>query len=243
MKSRKIFWLTTTSLILSVVISACNIGATPAPTQDPGAIQTQAFEIVALTQQVLGQTQTAAAIPPTVLPTNTAVPTNTVPPLPTSGLLFTNTPFAFNTQQPGITPLVVGSTPIATVGIISTTTTKNGCSDGYLISESAPYDGKTILVGEQFTKSWEFINVGSCTWDEGYSFAFVQEFSTGGYGGKDFVIPKNGPFVEPQKTTTFTVTLKTPKTPGEYIWYFKLKDDQGNYFGSLVWTKIVAVTK
>lgn len=222
------------------MISSCNIGATPAPTQDPGAIQTQAFEIV-LTQQSLGQTQTAAAIPPTVLPTNTAVPTNTAPPIPTSGLLFTNTPFALNTQQSGFTPLANSGTAIATVGIISTTTTKNGCNDGYLISESKPDDGKIMAIGTEFDKSWTFINVGTCTWDEGYSFAFVEEFSTGGRGGKDFVIPKNGTFVEPQKTYTFTVKLKTPKTPGEYIWYFKLKDDTGQYFGSLVWTKIIAV--
>lgn len=240
MKSRKIFWLITISLIISVVISACNIGATPAPTQDPGVIQTQAFEIV-LTQQSIQQTQTAAAIPPTSLPTNTFVATNTIVPLPTSGLLFTNTPFALNTQQPGFTPLADGTTPIATVGVVSTTTTKNGCNDGYLISEGGPYDGKTILTNTEFTKTWEFINVGTCPWDEGYTFAFVPEYSTGGKGSKDFVIPKGGPFVEPQKTIIFTVTLRTPKTPGEYIWYFKLKDDQGNYFGSLVWTKIIAV--
>lgn len=242
MKSRKIIWLVMLTLITSILISACNLGATPASTQDPVAVETQAFEIV-LTQQSLGQTQTAAAIPPTALPTNTAVPTNTIPALPTSGLFFTNTPFALNTQQPGFTPLADGSTPIATVGIISTTTTKNGCNDGYLISEGGPEDGKTILVNTEFTKTWEFINVGTCTWDEGYIFAFVAEFSTGGKSSKDFVIPKNGTFYKPGDKAIFTVTLRTPKTPGTYIWYFKMKDDAGNYFGSLVWTEIISVTQ
>ncbi len=238
MKSRKLIW--SVGLLISLGLSACNLGATPPPTEDPGAIQTQAFEIV-LTQSALQQEQTAQAIPPTPLPTNTAVATNTLAPLPTSALFgATNTPFAINTQQPGITPLAISTS--ATVGIISTTTTKNGCNDGYLISESKPLDMEKVRVNTEFTKSWEFINVGSCAWDEGYSFAFIQEFSTGGYGGKNFTIPKEGPFVEPQKTITFTVSLRTPKTPGEYIWYFKLKDDSGNFFGSLVWAKIDVVT-
>jgi len=239
MKSSKLIWLVG-ALIVSLALSACNIGATPPPTEDVGAIQTQAFEIV-LTQSALQQTQTAAAVPPTPLPTNTLVPTNTLPPLATSSFGATNTPFSINTQQPGITPLSINTSP--TVGVISTTTTKNGCNDGYLISESQPYDGKTILVNKEFTKSWDFINVGTCTWDEGYTFAFIEEFSTGGRWGKDYVIPKNGTFIKPGETVTFTVSLRTPKTPGEYIWYFKLKDDSGQFFGSLVWTKIVAVTE
>lgn len=242
MKFRKMLWLVTLPLITSIVISACNLGATPAPTQDPGIVQTQAFEIAA-TQIALQQTQTVAAFSPTPLPTNTIMPTNTVAPLPTSGLFFTNTPFALNTQQPGFTPLANSGTPIATVGVISTTTTKNGCNDGYLISEGGPEDGKIMAISTEFQKSWEFINVGTCAWDEGYTFAFVEEFSTGGRFVKDYTIPKGGTFIKPGEKFTFTVTLKTPKTPGDYIWYYKLKDDTGNYFGSLVWAKITAVNE
>lgn len=234
MKFSKFKWLAGVTLI-SILISSCNIGATAAPTEDPGAIQTEAFQIV-LTQSASQQTQTAAAVPP---PTNTPLATNTLSPLPTSGLFSTNTPFALNTQQPGLTPLVIGGSP--TVGVISTTTTKNGCNDGYLISESGPYDGKTILIGTVFDKSWEFINTGTCSWDEGYTFAYIEEFSTGGRHTKDYTIPSGGEFIKPGATVTFTVTLKVPKTPGEYIWYYKLRDDAGQYFGSLVWTKLIAV--
>lgn len=113
---------------------------------------------------------------------------------------------------------------------------------GVFVSEGGPADGKTIGINTEFTKTWEFINVGTCAWDEGYTFAFVQEFSTGARPvKKDFVIPKDGPFVKPSERYTFTVELKTPKEPGEYIWYFKLRDDAGNFFGSLVWTKIIVV--
>ncbi|MCB0118173.1 MAG: hypothetical protein H6634_08075 [Anaerolineales bacterium] len=243
MNFRKFRWLAGITFA-AVFISSCNIGATPPPALDTGAIQTQAFGQV-LTQVADQETQTAAALPPTPFPTNTLAPTNTLPPLPTADVfaLNTNTPFTFNTQQPGLTPQVNGLVTTVTAGIYSTVTTKNGCNDGYLVSESLPYDGKTILLGTVFDKSWDFLNTGTCAWDEGYSFAFVEEFSTGPrYGnGKDYIIPKDGPFTKPGETRTFTVTLKTPKTPGEYIWYYKIKDDAGLYFGSLVWVKVISV--
>lgn len=227
----------------ALLLNACNIGATPQPTQDVGAIQTQAFSLV-LTQSAEQAAQTAAAVPPTPFPTNTVPPTNTLPAIPTAGAfgILTNTPFAFNTQQPGLTPSIqIGITP--SPGAYSTVTTKNGCNDGYLISETQPYDGKTILLNTVFDKSWEFINTGTCNWDEGYSFVFIQELSNGPKygGGKDYTIPKIGPFTKPGETRIFIVTLKAPKEPGEYTWYYKIRDDAGNFFGSLVWVKIISV--
>lgn len=239
MKLRKSIWLVVLILI-STILSSCNLGATPAPTQDPGAIQTQAFGLVQ-TQAAEQQAQTAAAIPPTLPPTNTSAPTATSEVIPTALPLDipTNTPFAFNTQQPGLTPqLLVSPSAVTSLG---TVTTKNGCNDGYLVSESLPYDGKTILLKTEFTKSWEFLNTGTCNWDEGYSFAYVEEFSTGPRYGKDYIIPKEGPFTKPGESRTFTVLLRAPNKPGEYTWYFKIKDDAGNYFGSLVWTTIISV--
>ncbi|HNO93427.1 MAG TPA: NBR1-Ig-like domain-containing protein, partial [Anaerolineales bacterium] len=152
------------------------------------------------------------------------------------------TPFVFNTQQPGLTPQS-GLSFTATVGVYSTTTTKNGCNDGYLVSESQPYDGKTMSANIEFDKTWDFINTGTCAWDEGYTFAFVEEFSTAPLYTvpKNYIIPKAGPFTKPGETRTFKVTLRVPKDPGEYIWYYKIKDDAGQYFGSLVWVKVISV--
>ncbi|GAB1469268.1 hypothetical protein MASR2M66_01440 [Chloroflexota bacterium] len=243
MSFRKFRWLAI-FILAAMLISACNIGATPPPTQDTGALQTQAVAQV-FTQAAEQSAQTAAAVPPTPLPTFTLAPINTLPAIPmTSFEIATNTPFNFNTQQPGLTPQA-GLSFTATVGVYSTVTTKNGCSDGYIVSESKPLDGKQILINEEFIKSWDFINTGSCAWDEGYKFAFVEEFSTGPkyVVPKDYVIPKQGPFTKPGETRTFTVHLKVPKTTGEYTWYFKMKDDAGQWFGSLVWVKIVAVLK
>lgn len=248
MISRKSIWLAGT-LLVGVVLSACTLGATPPPTQDPGAIQTQAFSVV-LTQAALDQTQTAQALPPTALPTDTPLPTATatIGLIPTAAAFGTNTPFAFNTQEPGLTPLALPSTA-PTAGAYSTLPTTNGCNDAWYISESAPYDGDELKAGKELFKTWDLLNKGTCTWDEGYQFTFRKEYSSSpegaviGYFGKDYMIQKTGPFIKPGQTGTFKINFTVPKIAGDYVWAFKLKDDAGNLFGSLVFMKFTVVSE
>jgi hypothetical protein len=233
MKSRKSIWLVGATM-LAIILSSCNIGAT-APDDDPDAIQTQAFSIV-LTQAALQQTQTALAEPPTSLPTDTPPPTVELPTF--SPLEGTNTPFAFNTQQPGLTPL---ASPIPTVGVVSTVTTKNGCNDAAYLGEGGVQDGDEIEAGKNFNKSFMLLNTGECTWDEGYGFMFVPEFSTPGFQGYNIVLPKDKPedYTKPGFGNTYVLKLTAPKTAGTYKAYWKLRDDVGNFFGPLVWLEIV----
>ncbi len=231
MKARRLKWLIG-FIASAIILSSCNMGATPAPTLDVGAIQTEAFNQV--------MTQAVAAYTPTLMPTNTLMPTSTLaaPPTfaPIGGGVETPTPFAFNTPLPGLTPVVLS--PVPTVaGAVATITTKNGCNDGILISESAPYDGAYLEAGKDYQKSFEFLNTGSCAWDEGYVFAFLSTYSTEGFNGSDIVFQKSTDHVEPQKGITLIVKFKASKTPGEHIGVWKLKDDGGNYFGSMVWIK------
>ncbi|MBI5963808.1 MAG: hypothetical protein HY863_10070 [Chloroflexi bacterium] len=231
MKLRNSLWLAGT-MILAIILSSCSLGATPAPTEDPGVIQTQAVSIV-LTQVSMQQTQTALAIPPTQAPTNTPVPSPTLGTAPTFAPVGGGTPFAFNTQQPGLTPL---ASPFATIGIVSTVTTKNGCNDGTFQGESEPYDKDVVAAGKTFKKSWMILNSGTCAWDEGYSFTFIPELSSPELKGYSIVLKKSAPeeYTEPQHSQTFVVKLEAPKTAGEYKGYWKLRDDAGNYFGPLV---------
>lgn len=245
MKSSKIIWLVMVTLITSIVIGACNIGATPAPTQDPGFVQTQAFEIV-LTQQSIQQTQTAVSIPPTPLPTNTNVAIVTVGVLPTSNTFdATFTPFALNTQQPGLTPqLLVTPTVVA----LNTFTTTNGCNDGAYVGETDPLDKESIKVGKEFAKGWTILNTGTCAWDEGYVFDYLQDYfpaetNVSQLNGYDIVLKKNAAeeYTKPKHTQSFIVKLKAPSTPGQYKGYWKLRDDAGNYFGPLVYVWVTVV--
>jgi len=247
MISRKFFWMVWVVLI-SILLGACNIGATPIPTDDPGAIQTEAFNLVN-TQAADQLTQTAQAEPPTAQPTNTLQPTATLDGIPTfDPAAGSNTPFAFNTQQPGLTPFAAVTANANTPGAYSTITTENGCNNGWMLSEGGIYDGKTIKYGTEVTKSWDLYNSGTCQWDEGYSFTFRPEYSYSPEGAsvlyyfnKDIVIGKNDPITKPGETRTFTITFKVPKKIGEYLWAFKMKDDGGNLFGPLVFTKFVSV--
>jgi len=238
MKLRKTLWLA--FLILpALILGACNMGGAPAPMQDAGVIQTQAMELVA-TQFAMQQTMTALAVPPTPLPTFTLFPSPTPGTPPTFvpiGTPGAGTPFAFNTPSTGFTPLAASALP--TIGIVATMGTKNGCNDGKYLGETKPYDKDVVQAGKQFSKGWMIENTGTCTWDDGYVFAFQKDLSTPGLNGYNIVINKNDEFTKPGHSQTFIVKLKAPDAAGEYKGYWKLRDDAGNYFGPLVYVWIV----
>jgi len=223
--------------LFAALLSGCNIGATPVPTVDVGAIQTQAFSQV--------MTQAAAAFTPTPMPTNTPEPTPTLAAPPTFAPIGGDaapTPFSFNTPIAGLTLPAVSPVPTQ-AGAVATITTKNGCNDGLMVNESAPYDGQVLEPGEFFQKNFDFVNTGSCKWDEGYVFVFLPGYSTEGFKGYDIPIKKVEDFVAPQKGITFSLKLNASMQPGTHIGAWKLRDDGGNYFGSMVYVKYVVLTR
>ncbi len=235
MKFRKLQW-PMVFIILSIILSSCNLGATPVPTQDLGAIQTEAFN------QVL--TQVALASSPTPMPTNTALPVTVTPLVPPTFAPVgggNGTPFPFNTALPGLTPLALSS-PVPTLpgGMLPT---KNGCNDGIFTGESAPYDGTVLEPSHAYDKNFTYINIGSCTWDEGYAFVFMPSFSDPDFKGYDIIIKKPEDFTPPQKSITFTLKLVASHKPGVHTGAWKLRDDAGNYFGSMVHIQYVIGTK
>ena len=233
MKFRNSLWLAGAT-ILAIIMSSCSLGATPAPTQDAGAIQTQAVSM-ALTQVSMQQTQTAMAIPPTPMPTNTLLPTLSV--LPTFAPAGTS--LVINTLLPGMTPL---GTPFPTLGSGAPVgTTKNGCNDGTFEFDTgaAVVDWTVLKPKTKYTHAWSIINTGTCTWDEGFSFFLIKELSSPviEWGKTEIVIKKASEFTTPQHSQVFSLNFLTPANPGRYAAYFKLKDDSGNVFGPQVWIK------
>jgi hypothetical protein len=224
-------------LLVAITLSACNLGATPAPTQDVAALQSTAMAQV-LSTVSSQQTQTAAAVSPTALPTDTLVP-----PTATVEINFsTTTPLVgFGTQLPGLTPLAIST---VTSGVISTVTTKNGCNDGTYIGETKPFDYDEVNSGEEISKGWTILNTGTCDWDEGYVFQFLAEQSDAEIKGPSIVLPKSKPgdYTKVGHSQTYIVKFNAPKTAGVYKGYWKLKDDGGNFFGPLV-SIIITVRK
>ncbi|MDO9303140.1 MAG: hypothetical protein Q7T89_17255, partial [Anaerolineales bacterium] len=68
---------------------------------------------------------------------------------------------------------------------------------------------------------------------------FQPAYSTPDFKGYDIVFRKAEDFTAPQKGITFIIKLNASNVPGEHIGSWKLRDDGGNYFGSLVYVKYV----
>lgn len=212
---RKLAWLSISSLP-AILLTACNLGATPEPTVDVNAIYTSAAEtaLAAFAQQM---TQTAQAASPTPLPTNTSLPTNT--------------PFATLALT---TP--VGGTPFPTLAVSTPIGTASGplCNDAVFIADVTVPDGSEMNPGQDFEKVWAIQNSGTCTWDEGFIFAWVSGDDLDGY---DILIDTKNDynyhdFVDPGETANFKVTLTAPLTERDYTSCWRMKSDSGFYFGT-----------
>jgi len=235
-------------LVGSLLLSSCNAGATPAPTLDVNAVNTA---IVGTTVAQLSAqfTQTALAVPtdtPASLetPTPNNIPTLVLPTLPdSSGASPTLDPAALPTFSFVNTPITVaGSTPIATsippsAGQVNNSTA-SGCNDALFVGETLP-DGSVIGAGKKFTKAWQLQNTGSCTWDDGYVFAFLPDVSSSAILGYDITIHTTDEFTKPGHSQSFIIKLTAPATAGEYKGYWKMKTDTGTYFGPRVYFDIV----
>ncbi len=212
-------------LLLAIALTACGAGSTTEPTQNADVIYTSvAGTMVAqLNDQ---QTQTAQAIPPSSLPSPTTADTFT--PLPTVPAAPSVTPFTINTPGSVVQPTIfTGGTPGSTGA---------GCADSKFISETPPADGTQFSKGENFSKSWSFMNSGTCTWSNSYSFGFQNGDRL---GGKEIVISRSVDFVLAGQIKTFTVQFEAPISAGHYKGFWQMRTPAGGSFGSRVWIDIV----
>ena len=245
-------------LPISILLAACGSFATPAPTLDVNAVNTA---IVGTTvAQLSGQfTQTALAAPtntPASIETLASVPTLALPTLAgdiSSGtsptvdaaalptFSFVTTPGTNNTITSGLTPFA-GVTPLATaaqnISSGQPASTASGCNDSLFVTETLP-DGSSVVAGNGFTKAWEIKNTGTCTWNAGYTFAFLPDVSNSAIKGYDITIKTTDTFTKPGHSQSFIVKLTAPSASGEYKAYWKMKDGTGNYFGSRVYFDII----
>ena len=229
MKLRKYTWLTI-FLLVSLILSSCNLGATPAPTEDPASIQSTAFAQVMSTVDAQ-KTQTAAAIPPTVAPTDTLIPTITLQATLDFSAGASQTPLV------NFTPLTIAT---VTPGVVTTLTTKNGCNDGLYMGEAPHYTDAghylEVTIGETIEQYFHFKNTGTCNWDEGYAFMFQPELSSPEVTGNNIILVKNKPtdYTVVGDEVRYKAIIKAPKVAGDYAAFWKLRADDGSEFGPLV---------
>ncbi|RPH71080.1 hypothetical protein EHM76_06340 [bacterium] len=197
-------------VMLSVLLSACNLSAAN-PTQiGPDQINTIAAQTVeALTTQMAPPPATATNTPEpaTATPMVTATSTLAIPTLNLTPGALTNTLIPL--------PTSAGSTE---------------CNKVFFLEDTTIKDGTVFKPETEFTKTWKIQNSGSCTWTTLYSAVpFSNDPASPAITGDgEFPVKAN---VAPGGLLQITVKMFAPKEEGTYTQYWKMQDDAGNNFG------------
>ena len=229
--------ITTFLLATTLVLTACNVGATAAPTVDINAINTAALG-TAMAQISAQQTMTALAAP-----TFTPSATNTPPTLATVGLPTTAgaalpttsaggalPTVSFNTTLAANTAPAAGFTAVGGVPQVGVTAAVGQvCNNLVYVADATIPDGTVFDGGEDFTKTWRVQNAGTCKWDEGYKLVYLS--------GDDEIDPVSvklqaDDFIDPGATGELSVELTAPLKAGKYTGSWRMQADNGEYFGN-----------
>ena len=109
------------------------------------------------------------------------------------------------------------------------------CNHALFISETVE-DGTDFDPNDNFTKTWRLKNDGTCTWNTNYKLVFVDGDQMSGSSSKNLTQP-----VEPGEQVDLSVNLKAPGSEGTYKGYWKVADDEGEYFVHNIWVEIEVV--
>ena len=235
-----------TLIVTALLLASCNVGSTPAPTADVNAINTAAVA-TAMGQLSAQFTQTALAAPTsTTLPTNTAIALATFPstatgisgsPAPTtSGALptvsFNSTTAAGATPLPGFTPL---ASPAAPAG--PTQSLGDACNNSAFEGDVTIPDWTVLKPGTNFQKVWAVRNTGTCTWDEGFALVYIGG-STPDLDPYNYEFRRSSDFVRGGAGVDIALNLTTPCQPGRYEGTWRMRNDQGFYFGTYLTVRV-----
>jgi len=232
-------------LTAALLLTACNVGATPAPTQDINALST-ALVGTTVAQLSVQFTQTALSMPtntPSPVVTQTSAPTlASLPTLDTSGVAsptldaaalptfsFINTPITgAASPAPGFTQVAVLPTSAAQ----ATAAQGDACNNAVFESDITILDGETLKAGTDAQKIWAIRNTGTCTWDEGYSLVKIAGSPEIGNGSFKFI--KSSDFVASGQGINIGIWLDVPCKPGKYEGHWRMLNDSGYYFGTIL---------
>lgn len=238
MRYKKLVWASA-AIMLAAVLTSCNIGKAPEPTPDVNAIYTGAAQTL-IVDLAAKQTQTAAAAPalPEASPTPMASPTMLATFAIGTGALPFGTPLTFGT--PG-TPssLLISTLPAGTSNALLAYSFPVGPDNAAYLGNK-PKDKAQFKPGEEFDASFQLVNLGTSTWDEGYSFAFLEGEKLSATP-TSILIRSAADFVKPNAGITFITHMVAPKRTGEYIGYWQMVNDAGVRFGSKCFVDIIVV--
>jgi hypothetical protein len=116
----------------------------------------------------------------------------------------------------------------------------DACNNSVYIADVTYPDGTVIKPGINFEKVWRVQNTGSCLWDEGYKLVFIA-------GDKaldpyTFEFKDSADFVSGGETADLAIDLTAPLKEGTYTATWRMQNDKGAFFGTLL-TVVIEVKK
>jgi hypothetical protein len=214
-------------LAFLLLLSACNSYPVSEGPLIPGLAQTLAAQTLTAQQgsrlsagNSVSPPSAAASLPPLVFqPTGTPVPSPT--------------------PIPSLTPLI-NSLQAGT----SQKTTENCVNAAEFIKDVSIPDNTLMKCGARFIKTWQFKNIGTCTWTPDYALVFVWGDQMGGETPKPI-----GQAIAPGQYVEISTELQAPKQPGMYQGSWLFQDAEGTQFGTgpeakqVFWVSIAAQSK
>jgi hypothetical protein len=141
---KRMYKLMTVTLLVAVLVGACNMPRAKSDSQNPDMIKTYAAETI----QVMASQSVKSPQPLETREPTQAEPTETERPQPT------DKPEATNTPRPSPTKVI--------------------CDRALFINDVTVPDGTTFGPSHSFVKTWRLQNNGSCTWNSEYRLVFVS---------------------------------------------------------------------
>lgn len=95
-------------------------------------------------------------------------------------------------------------------------------------------DDTPFALGAPFTKTWRVLNNGNVAWKPGYKLVYTAGTNLANVTSIDL------PVVQPGRQVDLSLRMTTPQMPGVYFSDWRFQDEQGNFFGDIVYARIVA---
>ncbi|MCB8982365.1 MAG: C39 family peptidase [Ardenticatenaceae bacterium] len=111
---------------------------------------------------------------------------------------------------------------------------EEGRPNGRFIRDVTILDDTVLTTGEAFTKTWLVENNGNVAWTDGYQVVHVAgEAMTA-------VTAQPLPAAQPGAQVEISLDLTVPDTPGTHFSDWRLRDDKGELFGDVIYTRVIA---
>ncbi len=122
-------------------------------------------------------------------------------------------------------PLAPLSTPVTVTATLPPGGAGQCIASASLVGETYP-DGTIVEPGETFTKVWQVLNSGTCTWDSSWQLIYYGGNRMDGLTVYNFPQP-----AQPGQTVEVPVILRAPAENGTYTGEWMLKSPWGQSFG------------